>query len=82
VDTLIEENLMSAEVERGLKRFGVTVSKPALAVITIIFGVLVLIFKDFLQVIVGIYLIITGILLLLDYFEIRIEVKRKYLRRK
>ena len=82
MDTLIEENLMSAEVERGLKRFGVTVSKPALAVITIIFGVLVLIFKDFLQVIVGIYLIITGILLLLDYFEIRVEVKRKYLRRK
>lgn len=73
---------MSAEVERGLKRFGVTVSKPALAVITIIFGVLVLIFKDFLQLIVGIYLIITGILLLLDYFEIRVEVKRKYLRRK
>jgi uncharacterized membrane protein HdeD (DUF308 family) len=82
VDTLIEENLMSAEVERGLKRFGVTVSKPALAVITIIFGVLVLVFKDFLQLIVGIYLIITGILLLLDYFEIRVEVKRKYLRRK
>ena len=82
MDTLIEKNPMSAEVERGLKRIGVTVSKPALAVITIIFGVLVLIFKDFLQVIVGIYLIITGILLLLDYFEIRIEVKRKYLRRK
>ena len=73
---------MSAEVERGLKRIGVTVSKPTLAVITIIFGVLVLIFKDFLQVIVGIYLIIQGILLFLDYFEIRIEVRRKYLGRK
>jgi len=73
---------MSAEVERGLKRIGVTVSKPTLAVITIIFGVLVLIFKDFLQLIVGIYLIIQGILLFLDYFEIRIEVRRKYLRRK
>jgi len=82
VDTLIEENPMSAEVERGLKRIGVTVSKPTLAVITIIFGVLVLIFKDFLQLIVGIYLIIQGILLFLDYFEIRIEVRRKYLRRK
>jgi uncharacterized membrane protein HdeD (DUF308 family) len=63
-------------------RIGVTVSKPTLAVITIIFGVLVLAFKDFLQLIVGIYLIIQGILLLLDYFEIRIEVKRKYLGRK
>jgi len=73
---------MSAEVESGLKRIGVTVSKPILAVITIIFGVLVLIFKGFLQLIVGIYLIIQGILLLLDYFEIRIEVKRKYTRRK
>jgi len=73
---------MSAEVERGLKRIGVTVSKPTLAVITIIFGVLVLIFKDFLQLIVGIYLIIQGILLFIDYFEIRIEVRRKYLRRK
>jgi uncharacterized membrane protein HdeD (DUF308 family) len=73
---------MSAEVERGLKRIGVTVSKPTLAVITIIFGILVLIFKDFLQLIVGIYLIIQGILLFIDYFEIRIEVRRKYLRRK
>jgi len=73
---------MSAEVEKGLKRIGVTVSKPTLAVITIIFGILVLIFKDFLQLIVGIYLIIQGILLFIDYFEIRIEVRRKYLRRK
>jgi cytochrome c biogenesis protein CcdA len=73
---------MSAEVERGLKRIGVTVSKPTLAVITIIFGALVLVFKDFLQLIVGIYLIIQGTLLLLDYFEIRIEVKRKSIKRK
>jgi len=62
---------MSAEVEKGLKKIGVTVSKPTLAVITIIFGLLVLVFKDFLQLIVGLYLVLQGILLFIDYFELR-----------
>lgn len=62
---------MTEEVEKGLRRIGVTVSKPVLAAIAIIFGLLVIIFPDLLQWIVGLYFIIQGILLFMDYFEMR-----------
>jgi len=62
---------MTEEVEKGLKRIGVTVSKPVLALIAIIFGILVIAFPDLLQWIVGLYFIIQGILLFMDYFELR-----------
>jgi len=62
---------MTEEVEKGLKRIGVTVSKPVLALIAIIFGILVIAFKDLLQWIVGLYFIIQGLLFFLDYFELR-----------
>ena len=62
---------MTGEVEKGLKRIGVTVSKPVLALIAIVFGLLVIAFPDLLQWIVGLYFIIQGILFLLDYFELR-----------
>jgi len=62
---------MTEVVEKGLKRIGITVSKPVLAIICIIFGVLVIVFKDILQWIVGLFLIIQGILLLTDYLELR-----------
>jgi uncharacterized membrane protein HdeD (DUF308 family) len=62
---------MSKEVERGLKKFGVTVSKPVLALIAIIFGILVIAFPDLLQWIVGLYFIIQGLLFFVDYFELR-----------
>jgi uncharacterized membrane protein HdeD (DUF308 family) len=62
---------MTGEVEKGLKRIGVTVSKPVLALIAIIFGLLVIAFPDLLQWIVGLYFIIQGILLFIDYFELR-----------
>jgi len=58
-------------VEKGLKRFGVTVSKPALGVICILFGILVLLKTELLQLIVGLFLIIEGVLVLTDYLEIR-----------
>jgi len=58
-------------VEKGLKRIGITVSKPILAIICIIFGVLVIVFPDLLEWIVGLFLIIQGILLLTDYLELR-----------
>lgn len=66
-----EEENMSEEIEKGLKKIGVTVSKPILALIAIIFGILVIAFPDLLQWIVGLYLIIQGILLFSDYFELR-----------
>ena len=60
---------MTETVEKELKRIGVTVSKPVLAVLAIIFGLLVIIFPNLLVWIVGLYFIIQGILLLTDYYE-------------
>jgi uncharacterized membrane protein HdeD (DUF308 family) len=62
---------MTETVEKSLKKMGVTVSKPVLAVIAIIFGLLVIVFPDLLVWIVGLYFIIQGVLLLTDYFESR-----------
>ncbi len=62
---------MTETVEKGLKRIGVTVSKPILALIAIIFGILVIAFRDLLPLIVGLYFIIQGILLFIDYYELR-----------
>lgn len=45
-------------MEKGLKKIGVTVSKPILALLAIIFGLLAIAFADLLQWIVGLYLII------------------------
>ena len=42
---------------------------PILALISIIFGILVIAFKDLLNWIVGIFFILLGIWLLLDYFS-------------
>ena len=61
---------MSDTIEEGLKRIGLTVSKPILAIIAIIFGILVIVFPDLLSTIVGVYLIIQGFLFFLDYFEL------------
>ena len=62
---------MTEQVEKELKKIGITVSKPVLAAIAIIFGLLVIAFHDFLQWIVGLYLIIQGILLFIDYYEMK-----------
>lgn len=62
---------MAEAVEKGLRKIGITVSKPVLAVICIVFGALVIILPDLLQWIVGLFLIIQGILLLTDYLELR-----------
>jgi len=62
---------MTETVEKTLKKVGITVSIPILAVIAIIFGILVIALPDFLQWIVGLYFIIQGILLFIDYYELR-----------
>ncbi len=62
---------MTETVEKGLKKMGVAVSKPVLAIIAIIFGLLVIIFPDLIAWIVGLYFVIQGVLLLTDYFESR-----------
>ena len=60
---------MTETMNKGLKKFGVTVSKPILALIAVIFGVLVIALPDLLQLIVGLYFIIQGVLLYTDYME-------------
>lgn len=62
---------MTEVVEKGLKKIGITMSKPLLAVLCIIFGILVIVVPASLGIIVGIFLIIEGVLLLTDYLEIQ-----------
>ncbi len=62
---------MTDAVEKGLRRIGITVSKPVLAAIAILFGVLLIIFPQLVGILIGIFLIIQGILLLTDYMETR-----------
>ncbi|MDH5450195.1 MAG: DUF3096 domain-containing protein [Candidatus Bathyarchaeota archaeon] len=62
---------MGETIERGLKKIGVTVSKPVLALIAIIFGILVIVLPELLQWIVGLYFIIQGLLFFADYLELR-----------
>jgi uncharacterized membrane protein HdeD (DUF308 family) len=58
-------------VEQGLKKFGLTVSKPVLAVVCIVFGILVIVVPALLSLIVGIFFIIEGVLLLTEYMELQ-----------
>ncbi len=62
---------MTEVVEKGLKKIGITISKPLLAIICIIFGLIVIVWKDFLNLVVGIFFIIEGILLLTEYLELK-----------
>jgi len=62
---------MTEVVEKGLKKFGVTLSKPVLAIITLVFGLIVIFVPWSLNLIVGIYLIVQGILLLTEYYELQ-----------
>ena len=62
---------LSDVVEKGLKKMGVTVSKPILAAITIIFGLIIIFWQESLNLIIGIYLLIQGALLLMEYYELR-----------
>jgi len=62
---------MADVVEKGLRKMGVTVSKPILAAITLIFGLIVIFVPESLNLIVGIYLLIQGALLLTEYYELQ-----------
>jgi uncharacterized membrane protein HdeD (DUF308 family) len=65
-------------VEKGLRKVGITVSRPVLAVICIIFGIVLIVFPALVGIIVGIFLLIQGILLLTDYYEMNRQQPRKY----
>lgn len=62
---------MTEVVEKSLKKIGITMSKQILAILCIIFGVIVIVWKDFLNYVVGIFLIIEGVLLLTEYMELQ-----------
>jgi uncharacterized membrane protein HdeD (DUF308 family) len=62
-------------VDKGLRKIGITVSKPLLAILCIIFGIIVIVAPDFLAIIVGIFLIIQGALLLTEYLELQKQQK-------
>ena len=62
---------MTDVVEQGLKKFGLTISKPILAVVCIVFGILVIIVPALLSLIVGVFFIIEGVLLLTEYMELQ-----------
>jgi len=62
---------MTDYVDRGLRKLGITISKPLLAILCIIFGILVILFPTLLVWIVGLFLVIQGILLLTDYMELK-----------
>ena len=65
----LEKKSMSGYVDRGLKKLGITISKPMLAIICIIFGMVVIFFPGLLVWIVGLFLIVQGTLLLTDLLE-------------
>jgi len=62
---------MTDYVDRRLKKLGVTISKPILAILCIIFGILVVVFANLLVWMVGLFLVIQGILLLTDFLELK-----------
>jgi len=62
---------LTEAIEKGLKKIGITVSKPVLAVLCIIFGVIIIIVPALLSYLIGIFLIIEGILLLTEHMEIQ-----------
>ncbi len=56
-------------VDKGLKKVGISVSRPVLAVICIIFGIILFIVPQLVGYIIGLFLLIQGILLLVDYYD-------------
>ncbi len=58
-------------IEKGLKKIGITISKPILAILCIVFGIIIIIVPDLVGIIVGIFLVIEGVLLLTEYLELQ-----------
>jgi multisubunit Na+/H+ antiporter MnhC subunit len=67
---------LAKEIDQGLRKAGIHVSTPVLAVICLIFGILLLVFPQLVGYIIGIFLIIQGILLLVNYMESRPETPK------
>ncbi len=61
---------MADYVDKGLEKMGITLSKPVLAMICIVFGMVVILLPSLLVWIVGLFLMVQGILLLTDLLEV------------
>jgi uncharacterized membrane protein HdeD (DUF308 family) len=71
-----DEEKMTQVVEEGLRKFGITISKPILAIICIVFGILVIVVPALLWIIVGVFFIIEGVLLLTEYMELQRQQRK------
>jgi len=64
------EDGLTEVIEKGLKKIGITISKPILAILCIVF-VIIIIVPDLVGIIVGIFLVIEGVLFLTEYLELQ-----------
>ena len=60
---------MADYVDEGLKKIGISISRPVLALVCIISGLAVILLPTLLVWIVGLFLVIQGALLLTEHFE-------------
>jgi len=67
----VGEHSLTELVEGGLKRIGIIISKPILAILCVTFGILAMVWEPLLRYIFGIFLIIAGMLLFIDYLELK-----------
>ena len=65
------EDELTEVIEKGLKKIGITISKPILAILCIVFGIIIIVVPDLVGIIVGIFLVIEGVLLLTEYLELQ-----------
>ena len=62
---------MSELIDYEMRKVGIFLSRPVLAVICIVFGILVILFPTLLPLLVGVFFILEGILLGIDYLDLR-----------
>jgi hypothetical protein len=60
---------MADYVDEGLRKMGISISKPILAIVCIVSGLLVILFPALVAWIIGLFLVIQGALLLTDHLE-------------
>lgn len=60
---------MADYVDEGLRKMGISISKPVLAVVCIVAGIMVILLPTLLVWIVGLFLVIQGALLLTAHLE-------------
>jgi uncharacterized membrane protein HdeD (DUF308 family) len=67
------ESVITGEVDRVFQRVGIT--GEAAAILMIVFGILILVFPNLLQWLIGLYLIIVGLLQLMGHMDQRSRAK-------